>query len=243
VAAGVLLILFAIPFIALSSTFIFPGSAVYGISMTRTGLGLILINVFSALLAGGVVGALLSYRQRDPRWVFLGPLAGLVMGGTLFDIGTPLQSLGFGAMGPLVALGTAKLLHRLRIDEQKVVPLALGPGVVGAILVGFTHWGTATGGFPGLTGEYAVGHAQITPWWQLAGVVTTMAVSGIPAMITCLVFEKFGALRVSAETELIGLDMAHWNMSCCDDDIHPEKNTSAQLNARPSIQDDQLQQA
>jgi Amt family ammonium transporter len=92
-------------------------------------------------------------------------------------------------MGPLVALGTAKLLHRLRIDEQKVLPLALGPGVVGAILVGFTHWGAATGGFPGLTGEYADGHAQITPWWQLAGVVITMAVSGIPALITCLVFE------------------------------------------------------
>jgi ammonia channel protein AmtB len=149
------------------------------------------------------------------------------MGGTLFDIGTPLQSLAFGAVGPVVALGTAKLLHRLRIDEQKVVPLALGPGVAGALLVGFTHWGTATGGFPGLTGDYAVGHAQITPWWQLAGVVTTMLVSGIPALIMCLVFEKFGALRVSHETELIGLDVANWDMNCCDDDLTPRIASSA----------------
>jgi ammonia channel protein AmtB len=173
------------------------------------------------MLAGGVAGAFLSYRQRDPRWVFLGPIAGLVMAGTLFDIGTPWQSLAFGAIGPVVARGTAKLLHRLGIDEQKVVPLALGPGVAGALLVGFTHWGTATGGFPGLTGAYAVGHAQITPWWQLAGVVATMTVSGIPALIMCLAFEKFGALRVSHEAELIGLDMANWDMNCCDDDITP----------------------
>jgi Amt family ammonium transporter len=239
VAAGVLLILFAVPFIALSSTFIIPGKGVYGISMTQTGLGLILINVFCAMLAGGIAGAFLSYRQRDPRWVFLGPIAGLVMGGTLFDIGTPLQSLAFGAMGPFVACGTAKLLHRLRIDEQKVVPLALGPGVVGALLVGFTHWGTATGGFPGLTGDYAVGHAQITPWWQLAGVVTTMAVSGIPALIMCLLFEKFGALRISHEAELIGLDMANWDMNCCDDDLNPQPTATMPLDARPSMHDGQ----
>ncbi|CAN7781962.1 ammonium transporter [Caballeronia sp. LjRoot34] len=221
VAAGVLFILFALPFIALGSTFIVPGDGVYGISLTRTGLGLILINLFSALMAGGIAGALIGYRLRDPRWVFLGPIAGTVMGSTLFDIGTPLESLLFGAAGPFVALATAKLVHRLGIDEPKVVPLALGPGIVGAVLVGFTHWGTATGGFPGLTGEYAVGHAQITPWWQLAGVITTMAVSGIPAFLLCLVFEKFRALRISRDVEVVGLDMFHWNISCHGNDIEP----------------------
>ncbi|MGF6873042.1 hypothetical protein [Paraburkholderia sp. MM5477-R1] len=219
VAAGVLLIVFALPFIAFGSTFILPGDGVYGISLTRTGLGLILLNLFSALLGGGISGAFITYRLRDPRWVFLGPIAGTVIGSTLFDIGTPIESLIFGVLGPVVALATAKLVHRLGIDEPKVVPLALGPGVVGAVLVGFTHWGTATGGFPGLAGQYAVGHAQITPWWQLAGVVATMAVSGIPALILCRMFEMSGKLRVSHDMEVVGLDVSHWGINCHGDDI------------------------
>lgn len=233
VAAGVLLIIFALPFIAIGSTFILPGDGVYGISFTRTGLGLILINVFSAILGGGVSGAFIAYRQRDPRWVFLGPIAGTVIGSTLFDIGTPIESLIFGAIGPVVALATAKLVHRMGIDEPKVVPLALGPGIVGAVLVGFTHWGTATGGFPGLAGQYAVGHAQITPWWQLAGVLTTMAVSGIPALILCLVFEKSGKLRVSHEAEVVGLDVSHWGITCHGDDIGSLDNPTGSAASKP----------
>ena len=221
VAAGVLMILFALPFVAVGSTFIIPGEGVFGISFTRTGLGLILINLFAAMLAGGVAGASIGYRLRDPRWVFLGPVAGTVMASTLFDIGTPLESLLFGAIGPFVALATAKLLRRLRIDEPKVVPLALGPGIAGALLVGFTHWGTATGGFPGLSGEFAPGHAQITPWWQLAGVVATVLVSGVPAWLLCLVLEKLGALRVSSDAELVGLDMTQWETHCQGDDLQP----------------------
>ncbi|WP_262927183.1 ammonium transporter [Phytohalomonas tamaricis] len=219
VAAGVMFIMFALPFIAVGSTFIIPDKGVYGISFTQTGLGLILINMFAALLSGGLVGAIIGYMHREPRWVFLGPIAGAVMSGTLFDIGTPLQAMAFGTLGPLVALTTAKLVYRLGIDEQKVVPLALGPGVVGALLVGFLHWGTPTGGYPGLSGEYALGHAQITPWWQLAGIAATMAVAGIPALILCLILEKLGQLRVSPETEMIGLDAAHWGVANCGDDL------------------------
>ncbi|MFK4136535.1 MULTISPECIES: hypothetical protein [Pseudomonas] len=219
VAAGALLILFALPFVAIGSTFIIPDLGVFGISMTRTGLGLIAINIFAAILAGGIAGALIAYRLQDPRWVFLGPIAGTVMGGTLFDIGTPLQCLAFGAAGPLVACATAQLLRRLGIDEPKVVPLALGPGVAGALLVGFVHWGTPTGGFPELTGDYAVGHAQITPWWQLIGILATMAVAGIPALLLSLVFEKAGALRISSDVEASGIDLASWGVHCCSDDL------------------------
>lgn len=219
VAAGMLLILFALPFVAVGSTFIVPGEGVFGISFTRSGLGLILINLFAAMLAGGVTGSFIGYRQRDPRWVFLGPIAGTVMGSTMLDIGTPLEGLLFGALGPFVALATAALMRRLSIDEPKVVPLALGPGIAGALLTGFTHWGAATGGFPGLTGEFALGHAQITPWWQLAGIVVTMAVSGIPALVLCVVLDKMGALRVASHAEFVGLDVAQWNTNCHGDDL------------------------
>ncbi|HEY0358341.1 MAG TPA: hypothetical protein VGD11_07145 [Mycobacteriales bacterium] len=221
VGAGVLLIVFTAPFVALGSGFIIPGQGFFGVSFTTSGIGLVVINVFASILGGGVMGTVVAYRRKEPQWAFLGPIAGLVIGGTLYDVGTPWQCLGVGLLGPLVAVGTTKVMRRLGIDEPKVLPLAFGPGVTGAILTGFIAWGTKTGGYPGLTGEYGFQHATITPWWQLAGVLTDMAVSGIPCLLLCLLFERFGGLRVSEETEVIGLDAAHWGISNFDDDLEP----------------------
>jgi Amt family ammonium transporter len=221
VGAGVLLILFALPFITIGSGFIVPDVGFFGISFTESGIGLVIINLFAAILGGGVVGLVIAYVRREANWALLGPISGVVMGGTLFDIGNAPTCLIVGGLGPLVALGTAALLRKVRIDEPKVVPLALGPGIVGALLTGFLEWGTRTGGYLGLEGKYAPGVAEITPWWQLAGIVTTMLVAGVPALIMCLLFEKFGGLRVSEETELVGVDVAQWGVSNFDDDLRP----------------------
>ncbi|GII23427.1 ammonium transporter [Planosporangium mesophilum] len=221
VAAGVLLITFAAPFVALGSGYAVPGKGFFGISYTESGFGLVVTNVIAGLIGGGLMGAAIAYKRREPSWTFLGPIAGMVINGTLFDVGTPLKCLLVGLLGPLVGLGTTAVLRRLRIDEPKVLPLAFGPGIVGAILTGFIAWGTPTGGFPGLEGEYALGHAVITPWWQLVGVLAAMATAGIPCLIMCLVFERFGGLRVSEETEVIGLDAAHWGTTNFGDDLDP----------------------
>lgn len=219
VALGVLFIFIAIPFVSIGSTWVLPDKGVYGISMTQTGIGLILINIFSAMLTGGVIGALIGWTRKDVSWVFLGPIAGAVISGTLFDIGTPLQCMVFGGLGPIVAFATSRLVHGLGIEEPKVVPLALGPGIVGAILVGFVHWGTPTGGFPGLEGALAAGHATITPYWQLMGVIATMVVAGVPALLLCFFFEMTTGLRVSTEAELKGLDDTNWGASNFGDDL------------------------
>ena len=89
------------------------------------------------------------------------------------------------------------------------------------MLTGFFDWGTRTGGYLGLTGKYAVGVAGITPWWQLAGVVATVLLSGIVALVLCLIFERFGGLRVAEDAELGGLDHHHWGVSNFDDDLEP----------------------
>jgi Amt family ammonium transporter len=212
VAAGVLIIMFALPFIALSSGFIIPEQGFYGISFTESGFGIVLTNVFTSFIGGGIAGAVIAYRRREPLWALLGPLAGAVICGTLFDVGKPWEVLILSLFGPLVALGTAALLRRMRIDEPKVVPLALGPGVVGALATGFIAWGTKTGGYPGLEGAYALGHAEITPWMQLAGVAVDMALAGIPCLLICLFFERTSGLRVTEEQELAGLDATYWDI-------------------------------
>jgi Amt family ammonium transporter len=221
VGAGVLLIMFSLPLNAVGSGYVIPGQGYFGISFTESGLGLVIENVFAALLGGGIMGSFMAYKRREPTWAFLGPISGAVIGATLFDIGNPWKCLLVGLLGPLVSIGTVALMRRLHIDEPKVLPLAFGPGVVGALLTGFVQWGTKTGGYLGLDGAYLVGHATITPWWQLVGVVTDMAVSGIPCLLLCLLLEKFGGLRVDVETEIIGLDAAHWATSNFGDDLNP----------------------
>ncbi|MBB3087059.1 ammonium transporter [Geodermatophilus sabuli] len=221
VGVGVLLILFALPFITIGSGYIVPDVGFFGISFTESGLGIVIVNLFASILGGAVVGLVLAHLRREPSWALLGPIAGVVMGGTLFDIGTAWACLLVGGLGPLVALGTAALLRKAQIDDPKVVPLALGPGILGALLTGFIEWGTPTGGYIGLEGQYAVGVGEITPWWQLAGVVATMLVAGVPALLMCLFFERFGGLRVDEEAELTGLDAAQWGVSNFADDLDP----------------------
>lgn len=211
-AMGVLIIMFALPLIGLGSGFLIPGTGFFGISFTTSGVGIVLINIFAAFLGGGLMGALIGYRRREPVWVLLGPLAGAVMCGTLFDIGKPWYVFLIAMLGPIVALGTARLVRRAGIDEPKVVPLALGPGIVGTILCGFVNWGTRTAGYPGLTGHYALQHATITPWWQLLGVLATVALSGGGCLVLCFVLERTIGLRVSEEQEIQGMDQTYWGI-------------------------------
>jgi Amt family ammonium transporter len=219
VGIGMLLILLALPFVTIGSGYIVPDVGFFGISFAESGIGVVIINLVAAILGGAVVGLLLAHRRREPTWAFLGPISGVVVAGTLLDIGAAWQCLLVGALGPLVGLGTATVLRRLGIDDPKVVPLALGPGVVGAILTGFLKWGTPTGGYIGLDGPHAVGVGQITPWWQLAGIVATMLVAGVPAFLMCLIFERFGGLRAEAADEIAGLDMARWGVRNSSDDL------------------------
>lgn len=170
-----------------------------------------LANIFAAYVGGALSGAIIAYRLREPVWALPGPLAGAVINGTMFDIGLPWQVLLLSLFGPPVALGTARLLRSLKIDDPKVIPLALGPGVVGAIATGVIKWHTKTGGFPGAVGKYALRHAIITPWWQLLAVLLTVGLAVAPCLLLCFIFERTTGLRVSEEQEIAGLDQTYWD--------------------------------
>lgn len=211
VALGVVLVLAALPFFALGGAFIIPGSGFYGISMSTSGFGKALINLFAAVIGGGIGGLALSYRLRDPYWAIAGPFVGYVAGTTIYDVGRPWYLLLIGLGAPVAGLVAARAMHRLRIDEEKVVPLVLGPAVYGAIIGGFAAWHTKIGGYFGIeSGKYAFQHAEVTPWWQLIGVVVAVVIAGGITLVVCLVFERLGGLRVSEDEEVAGLDALYW---------------------------------
>ncbi len=57
---------------------------------------------------------------------------------------------------PFILLGGYKLMIRLRLDDLKVVPLTLGPGIYSALMAAVLAGGVKQGGYFGITqGEYA----------------------------------------------------------------------------------------
>jgi ammonium transporter, Amt family len=207
---GVLLIIFAIPLIALGSGYLIPEQGFVGISMTTSGYGIVFINAVAAICTGGLVGAILAYRLKEWVWAALGPIAGVVAAGTLLDVVDPWVVILVSAGGPIAALLTRRLIFRWGIDDAKVVPIGLGAGVYGAIACGFVAWGTSTGGYFTGEGDFAFQHAEITPWWQLIGVVAIMGLSGVGALVMSLIFERAGGLRVEEPDEIAGIDEATW---------------------------------
>lgn len=210
VAIGVILLMFAIPFIVLSSGYMVPGLGYFGISLTTSGFGIALTNVFMAFIGGGLTGGLLAYRERNAVWALLGPLAGYIGGSALFDISTPWKTLLVGLFGPLFAYGLYHLLRRLRIDDPKIGPLTLGPGLYGAIVAGFVGWHVKTGGYLGLTGAFGFQHAQITPWWQIVGALVAAGFGAGSALVLSAVCARTVGLRVSEQVEVSGLDASYW---------------------------------
>jgi ammonia channel protein AmtB len=209
-AAGVAILLFAAPFAFLGCGYIVPGSGYFGISLSTSGFGIVLINIFMAYLGGGIGGALISYRTKNPIMALIGVAAGYIGCGTSLDIGKPWEIflIAFGAA--FVVYWTYLLLFRLRIDDKKIVPLALGGGVYGAIMGGLVGWGDKTGGYFGLTGAYAPQHATITLGWQLIGLLVTLAIALVSGVIVIVGLEKTIGLRVKEEEEIVGLDQTYW---------------------------------
>jgi Amt family ammonium transporter len=211
VALGVALVLPCLTFFPLVGGYIVPGSGFFGISMTTTSFGIVLENLWAAILGGGLGGAIMSYRLRNPYWAIAGPFVGYVSGATFFDVARPWYMFLIACGAPVVTYLTVALLARIRIDEEKVLPLILGPAVYGAIVGGFATWGTKTGGYLGIeSGPHAFQGAEITPWAQVLGIAVSVGLGFIVALVICLAFEKAGRLRVTADEERAGMDATYW---------------------------------
>jgi Amt family ammonium transporter len=210
-AAGVGLALFCVPFLALGCGYIVPEVGYFGISMTTSGFGLVLENVFMSFIGGALVGFAIAYLTKNPIMALLGPVAGYIGCSASFDIAKPLGILVISMIAPLVVYAGYLLMQKLRIDDKKIVPLALFGGVYAALAAGIAGAGKATGGYFELeSGDYAFQHASITIGHQLLGVVVTLGISAVTGLVLVLLLEKTIGLRVDRDKEIEGLDETSW---------------------------------
>jgi len=141
----------------------------------------------------------------------LGPLAGYAANAGALDVYDPWMALLVGLSSLIPVYFVYEWLQRKGIDDQKLVPLGLGAGIYGLILLGLIKWGTATSGYPGLTeGTYAFQNADITVYWQLLGVAVAVGIGFVTAQVLCFVLERTTGLRVSEEAEVMGGDATYW---------------------------------
>jgi ammonia channel protein AmtB len=210
---GVVLVMFAIPFIALGCGYWIPELGYFGISMTTSGLGVVFNNVFIAYAVGGVVGAMIAYRTGNVIHALLGPLAGYLAGTAAFDVVSTWEMALIALPAPLIVWAVYEWLRRNEIDETKIIPLGLGAGIYGALVVGFVAWGDKTGGYFGLAeGTYAFQGAEINPWWQLIGIAATMGIAFLSGVVLIYGVDKWIGLRVPDEEEIEGSDEASWHV-------------------------------
>ncbi len=210
-AAGVGLALFCVPFLALGCGYIVPEFGYFGISMTSSGFGVVLENIFMSYIGGAVAGLLIAYVTKNPIMALLGPVAGYIGCSSSFDVAKPLGILAISFIASFVVYGMYLLMQRLRIDDKKIVPLALGGGIYAALAAGIAGAGQATGGYFELeNGDYAFQHATITIGHQLVGVGATLGISLVTGLVLIIGLEKTIGLRVDREDEVVGLDLAKW---------------------------------
>jgi ammonia channel protein AmtB len=208
---GIFFLLIGIPMFVVGCGFLQPGQGYFGITMTESGLGIVFVNVFAAFGGGAISGAIIGYRMRNPVYAVLGPISGYVACSALLDIAMPWQAMAVAFFAPFVTVGCSKLMVWAKIDEPKIVAIAMGPGIYGALAAGVVGHGLPTGGFFGIaSGPYAFQHARISLLEQAIGVVVVVAISLAAAWVVVTLLDKTIGLRVSEDVEDMGLDAAYW---------------------------------
>jgi ammonia channel protein AmtB len=210
-ASGVMLLLMAIPFFVIGCGFVQPGTGYFGVAGNTSGLAIVFCNVLLSYCGGTISGAVIAYRKHKPVYMFLGPVAGYIACSALFDIAAPWQCLLIAAVGPWLTEGVKIGLTKLNIDDQKIVPLALGTSIFSVLMAGIVGAGLPAGGVTGAVGAYAFQHAHISFGKQCIGVLVTVLISAVSGLVLVFLLEKTLGLRVAPQIEQDGLDAWYWN--------------------------------
>jgi ammonium transporter, Amt family len=214
---GLVLIITGLPFVILSCGFFFQPEGVedlfVGVNMSDTSIGVAFNNLGLAWAGGALTGALIAYRTKKYIYTLLGPFAGYVVGSPAFDIYAPWEMFLVSASAPLVAYAVYEWTQKREFDEHKLIPLFLGVGSYGILIVGVLNWGTAGGGYFGLTeGDYAFQHAEINLLWQAIGLVVCIAAGLATGWVMAAILERTTGLGVSEDVQVAGYDATYWDI-------------------------------
>lgn len=213
-AGGALLIFAGLPMVILSCLFFFePEALAVSVTMADTSVGIAFNNYGLSWAGGALTGALIAYRTRKYSYLLLGPFAGYVAGAAAMDVYEPWQMFLVSAGAPFFSYAVYEFLGRKSVDDHKLLPVFATAGVYGLIMVGLIDWGTAKGGYFGITeGDYAFQHAEITLWWQLIGIAVCFGTGMLTALVLGTIFKATFGMRVSDDEQAEGLDKLLWEL-------------------------------
>jgi ammonium transporter, Amt family len=214
--AGVAVIFAGLPMVILSCLFFFNGpESAFAVSVTMadTSVGIAFNNLGLAWAGGALTGAAIAYWKRSYIYLLLGPLGGYVACAPAFDVYKPWQTLLVALGAPIACYAAYEFSQSRRFDEHKLTPLFLGAGSYGLIMVGLVSWGTAQGGYFGVTeGDFAFQNAEINVFWQILGLVVVVGAGVVTAWVLAFILERTIGLRLSEEEQIAGVDLGDWDL-------------------------------
>ncbi len=167
-----------------------------GSAADATAMAIVYVNTNLGAAAGVVAAMALSqalYKKIDLTMALNGAIAGLVSITAGPDLQNHLLAMVIGAVGGVLVVVAVPLLDRLRIDDVVgAIPAHLVAGI----------WGTLAVGIFG-------GGELIT---QITGILAVGAFVSVTSAALWLALKAFLGIRVSAEHEELGLDMAELGM-------------------------------
>ncbi len=213
-AAGVMTIFAGIPMVILSCLFFFdPEALAVSVTMAEASVGVAFNNYGLSWAGGAVTGAIIAYSTRKYTYLLLGPLAGYVAGASGFDVWMPWQTFVVALGAPVVSYVVYEFTYKRLIDEHKLIPLFLGAGVYGLIMVGIFKAGTPRSGYLGFEeGAFAFQHAEISLVMQLVGIGVVIGMGVVTAAILAFILERTTGLRVDEDMQIDGLDARFWDI-------------------------------
>jgi ammonia channel protein AmtB len=184
---------------------VFPGWV--NIYLSPTTLGAIAM-VITIGFAGGFTGGWFASKG-DPFWTLSGGLAGVISVSAGADVYHPSLAYLLSFSGALVAVWSGTYIEKkLRVDDAVGAVAVHGVcGFYGVLLVGIFAGGYPTG----------VNNIPVSFGGQLMGMMAFLPLAFLPGFILSWGLKKMNLLRVPAEVELEGLDLAEFQQ-----DFFPE---------------------
>ncbi|MGF1567141.1 MAG: ammonium transporter [Nodosilinea sp.] len=185
---------------------------IYGTPMTLASIGV----STTLALCSGITGAYISSKA-DPFYTISGGLAGIISVGAGMDIYSPAIVIVLAFLGAYTMPFVGNAVEKAGIDDAVGAVAVHGYcGLLGALMVGILG-----AGYPQLEGIPATNFlAQV-----IGALICTVLLGFIPGYGVSFVLKKFNLLRVSADEEIAGLDLADFGTGA-----YPEFSILSELN-------------